>query len=382
MRRKETSARQRHPVTACRFGCGFERDWRVAVVNHEKKCSLNMERDRSACGTVIGHGRHRLWGEEPCDACRAAYNERARTKRPVRRKESTAWPCQVCGIEIMSARPRKFCSDRCERQKPGARERHREEMRRSREKLGDRRHQITCQLCGTVAMVTQPYVKFCSHDCSALWLLEHPELDSRRLPRSACTDLVHLGGLDEYPDPREIVAKRCPYCRTSFEAERRSRRTCCSSACSQSFAKYRRERQFDDGRPWLSFVAGPCAWCRESFVATAARTDDNAPRFCSRRCMKSASKARRGRFVIPVPVRLAIYERDSWMCQLCGDPVDSTLNPSDAWAATLDHIVCQSWTDEPDHSPENLRLAHRWCNSIRSDESHPDATVLFDRLAS
>lgn len=80
--------------------------------------------------------------------------------------------------------------------------------------------------------------------------------------------------------------------------------------------------------------------------------------------------------MVPATVRAAIYERDRWTCQLCFEPVDPDLGPSDAWAATLDHIVCQSWGEEPDHSPANLRLAHRWCNSVRGDETYYDATIL------
>ncbi|MFC7330808.1 MULTISPECIES: HNH endonuclease [Nocardiopsidaceae] len=74
--------------------------------------------------------------------------------------------------------------------------------------------------------------------------------------------------------------------------------------------------------------------------------------------------------------RLAIYERDGWICQLCSEPVDPDLPYLDNWAASLDHIVCQAWTDEPDHSPENLRLAHRWCNSVRGDETYYETSVL------
>jgi 5-methylcytosine-specific restriction endonuclease McrA len=74
--------------------------------------------------------------------------------------------------------------------------------------------------------------------------------------------------------------------------------------------------------------------------------------------------------------RLAVYERDGWICQLCFEPVDPNLPHLDNWAATLDHIVCRAWTDEPDHSPENLRLAHRWCNSVRGDETYYQPDVL------
>lgn len=121
------------------------------------------------------------------------------------------------------------------------------------------------------------------------------------------------------------------------------------------------------------FTAGSCGWCGDWFTVAGRST----ARYCSRRCWRKAAKARHERrFLVSPVVRLSIYERDGWICQLCFDPVDPNLPTSDEWAATLDHIVCQSWTDEPDHSAENLRLAHRWCNSVRGAEQHYTAADL------
>lgn len=71
---------------------------------------------------------------------------------------------------------------------------------------------------------------------------------------------------------------------------------------------------------------------------------------------------------IPRSTREAVYERDGWICQLCDEPVDPALDPQrDRMGATLDHIVCVSWSGEPDNSESNLRLAHRACNSSRGN---------------
>ena len=63
---------------------------------------------------------------------------------------------------------------------------------------------------------------------------------------------------------------------------------------------------------------------------------------------------------------MAIYERDGWLCQLCGEPVDidADLQRDDA-APSLDHIIPRSLQTVPDHSDDNLRLAHRGCNARR-----------------
>lgn len=112
------------------------------------------------------------------------------------------------------------------------------------------------------------------------------------------------------------------------------------------------------------FVSGPCSWCGEDFTIIDQRT----ARYCSGACRRRASKANSGRFTVSDEFRSAIYERDAWVCQLCFEPVDRGLLSSHAWAATLDHIICQSWNETPDHSAANLRLAHRWCNSKRGNE--------------
>lgn len=120
------------------------------------------------------------------------------------------------------------------------------------------------------------------------------------------------------------------------------------------------------------FLSGPCAWCGTAFTQDL-RITGVPMRYCSKRCAKRQANARydaiRGRFNISPRERLAIYERDAWMCQLCNEPVDPSLPPTHRWAATLDHVVCQSWTLIPDHSASNLRLSHRMCNSVRGDSN-------------
>lgn len=113
------------------------------------------------------------------------------------------------------------------------------------------------------------------------------------------------------------------------------------------------------------FTGGACAWCGDDFVGLG--------RTCSKACSANLKYARRSSgvaFKISPKARNAIYERDGWVCQLCSNPVNPTLHYLDDWSATLDHIIPQSRMLIPDHSPSNLRLAHRWCNSARGDGSN------------
>lgn len=107
----------------------------------------------------------------------------------------------------------------------------------------------------------------------------------------------------------------------------------------------------------VPFFQGACRQCGVEFT----RKSKPSPH-CSNRCYR---RSRRNR--ITDRGRLAIYERDDFTCQLCFEPVDRDAGYLDDWAPSLDHIEPQSAALIPDHSPENLRTAHRWCNSVRGD---------------
>jgi 5-methylcytosine-specific restriction endonuclease McrA len=65
--------------------------------------------------------------------------------------------------------------------------------------------------------------------------------------------------------------------------------------------------------------------------------------------------------------RVEIYERDRWVCKLCGKKVNKELPTSHPMGATLDHIVPVSQGGL--HIKENVQLAHRMCNSRKGNRS-------------
>lgn len=192
------------------------------------------------------------------------------------------------------------------------------------------------------------------------------------------------------PDPQ---ATTCTVCGMKIVRHvQGTRRPTCSPRC-RGILQRRSERPSEDlvgpvPRAWpppyrlpkpmaqasgsVRFAAGQCTWCGEWFVQDM-RTTGIVARQCSERCTKKVGRARHrlrhGLFAVSRRRRAAIYERDNWTCQLCGEPVDASLPPLHDYAASLDHIECQSWTLVPDHSDANLRLAHRLCNSIRQDKA-------------
>lgn len=109
-----------------------------------------------------------------------------------------------------------------------------------------------------------------------------------------------------------------------------------------------------------------CQDCRDA-LAAAQRAYSAERQRQGRPLKKARSKNRGNRYDLDKAQRQAIYDRDGWTCQLCLEPVDRTAHWNDLRAATLDHIEPQSVALIPNHSPDNLRLAHRICNARRGN---------------
>lgn len=224
--------------------------------------------------------------------------------------------CAACGAVIprqTRGRPRKYCmACRAPRVRPS--------MRKLR----------PCEECECVVLMSSVQ-RWCSAQCAATW---------RRRQRSTRRN------------------RPCDACGTTASMTRVQRY--CSPECGAIAASRRRTAAVP--------TYYTCQGCGDEVPRPPTR--GQAPKWC-----ESCRRDRR-RIEIPPSVRQAVYERDGWICQICLDPVDPSLPPGSMWRPSLDHIVCRSWTDEPDNSPQNLRLAHKWCNSVRSDErAYTDADI-------
>lgn len=64
--------------------------------------------------------------------------------------------------------------------------------------------------------------------------------------------------------------------------------------------------------------------------------------------------------------RHAVYERDGWMCRICGDPVNRAAEVPALDAPVIDHRVPLAQGGV--HGPENWQTAHFYCNSVKQDQ--------------
>lgn len=178
---------------------------------------------------------------------------------------------------------------------------------------------------------------------------------------------------------RYTETRTCQLCGRDFETRSDTKSRYCSVSCSKTKVRSRELVHvgpviLKDAPPtpvtvvtapkwWGVITQGPCAWCGEAFTSMSGTA-----RYCSVQCSRYASRERSGRrFIVSPRLRQEIYDRDDWTCQLCMEPIDREAHYLDDWAPSLDHVTPQSHMLIPDHSPANLRTAHRWCNSVRGD---------------
>lgn len=213
--------------------------------------------------------------------------------------------CPVCGEMFLGRGRQKYCSRRCGSKVATV---------RRREGIVSRPNQKTrqkiCELCGE-SFMGRPIARFCSKRCQVITNNQNRQWHT--------TEIV------PYVRPRAWFGSSSP----------------------------------KSSRVWTQ---GRCSYCSAQFIGVG-----RSARYCSTKCARNAAWLRRyrarGDFKISPRIRFEIYERDGWLCHLCGDPVDVDLHYLEAGAATLDHVIPQSVAR--DDSPENLRLAHRSCNSLR-----------------
>ena len=116
-----------------------------------------------------------------------------------------------------------------------------------------------------------------------------------------------------------------------------------------------------------------CGYCKVQFL-TQHQPSKCCSSSCKRRLAAGNGKKSKSRW-INKSKRQEIYSRDNWVCQLCFEPVSQEdWSGYDPKAASLDHIVPSSHGGS-DH-PENLRLTHMICNSVRGVHGDDEGLVL------
>lgn len=239
-----------------------------------------------------------------CHPCRRA--------RPEPSKHKVDVPCARCGTLLtqrQKAAKQRFCSMSCAK---------RAEWSGS----SSRKPTSVCLQCGEHFVAKWGSGKFCSRECA----------------------FIGRGRAVSTPFACVVPWTTCDLCGASFVGRARY----CSQRCRETKVA------------WRVFITR-CVDCHNLFTHRAPQSIRCDP--CrSLHKWRTATRWKKASKLLPF-----VAHRDRWVCGICNQPVESRqYRPDDIWSPTVDHVVPISLggSDEP----ENLRLAHMICNSVRGND--------------
>jgi hypothetical protein len=239
--------------------------------------------------------------------------------------------CVDCGVDISA---RHWRAQRCEL---CASERYRQQGAAKRTRT---MYDHVCEWCISSFQSRVKHQRFCGNLCSGL--------------------ASHPGNIE----------KQCAVCDTSFIISRQYERDTCSKPCT----KWHYKRP-DEKPPTQCFYCGGLV-SRKSIGAL----------YCSPRCNTLSNVAIRRARLLNLPTELiscfAIFERDNWICHLCGQAVSPDVPWPDLRSSSLDHIIPVSVPGCPGHVWVNVALAHLGCNMSKNNRVRPEDWSLYRELVS
>lgn len=163
-----------------------------------------------------------------------------------------------------------------------------------------------------------------------------------------------------------VTHKICPQCEIEFTPERDVRQKFCSKRCNRAFYRDRSSKSCEAvGCVRPVRARGMCSmhyrrWRRaEGLEKAEPWSEERYQHWKKRQDQKRANQVQ--------PIRnVDVFERDKWICGICGEPVGRSLEWPDPLCATLGHILPLSKGGH--HVWENVRLVHARCNSGRGDQ--------------
>lgn len=215
----------------------------------------------------------------------------------------------------------------------------------------------TCPQCGAVcerAGKSGPVPTYCSHRCR--------NAASYQRRRKAISARCHA----EHEARLSATVKTCPNCGSEFTPKRSIRQMYCSkrcmkSACGESSSTPCSVEGCDRG----ACARGLCKKHWKAIARAEGRIDQPEWNDRRRAAHHEREAAKRGVESERFSPR-AVFERDGWVCGICGDSVDPNLRWPDPMSASLDHIIPLSRSGA--HTRANTQCSHLRCNISKGNQ--------------
>lgn len=306
--------------------------------------------------------------------CKTHYNRWHKAGKPGASRWEKA--CPYCGTPMADPRRSQCGASECKRQHTNAVAKAKRESRKARG-LPDIRmaYSHTCSGCGEAFTTREKHSTHCSIQC---FNRNKPAEDYLKAAASRATRTYpytcricgaegngHFGQTVCENFTCQCIAKYgadhcrvhnnvCANCGQQFVTRQGETRMCSDPIC-----QYVRTRGSNHSRIYTK----TCMWCSRPFI-----TSQPSQVRCSAACVKQWATAHKGDNPRPWRVHaMHVYNRDSWVCHLCGLPTLKAWDPNDIdHSPSLDHIIPRSKGGSDD--PSNLATAHFRCNARRSNK--------------
>lgn len=228
---------------------------------------------------------------------------------------------------------------------------------------------ITCEICGCEKETNKPTARFCGDKCRNKWRRLNNKSICKRCGKSFkgdrlqyCSDECRIKPeehkVNNYvPKPKHVEV--CVNCNKEYETHSTSSKYC-SYGCRYEY----KVKQ----KPVHNIK---CKECGKWFSSTNKRKT-----YCSTKCgdkhdnrlkeMRRRKRIRRnGKIDWDISVE-RLVKRDNGICYLCGEKVKVNANTNDDYYPSIEHVLPISKGGT--HTWNNVKLAHRICNSLKADK--------------
>lgn len=214
-----------------------------------------------------------------------------------------------------------------------------------------------CVVCGEPHGKSSPKAMYCSQQCRD-WRRHHGDepipkrgrrchlcqasIDHLRLEVRYCS--LRCQQRDKNGTPNHPDERACEYCGSPFVVGHGAQRFCSGTCRGRAF-----------WRTWSAANGDVIRAYRRAYNLRTGAGTAATHRYQARKRAAASESFR----------NVEIFERDGWVCQICGDAVDRGLRFPDLFSASLDHIAPVSRGGP--HTRQNVQLAHLLCNISKGD---------------
>lgn len=267
--------------------------------------------------------------------------------------------------------------------------------------MAEPRLERPCRVCGLRTREQNTATPMC-RSCKRGDPVDHGNLNTYRRGCNcdACLEASRETQRDrratgKWVENRSRVTKQCLRCGADFTTRRHvAAATLCRSCRPRTTAQVRRDRCTAKQRTAAAgttgmqrpYIAGYCVICHTPYCQRATGHDSRTTyrRWCTEKCRHThlRNEARRQHQIAKARRRLSeraafvqhvdrerVFAADGWRCHICNRKCRRNAPNGHPLEPTIDHIEPVSLGGR--HEPENLRTAHRACNSKRGNRGNP-----------